>query len=585
MATPTVIQRAFDDLHAGRSAQALAALRLLVQRDPRDMAAVHALGLVLVESGQHAQGIHHLERSVQAVPDSPAYRSNLGSALMQVRRFREARTHFEAAIRLDPKYPLSYMGLTIACNQLDDLAAGIAAARAGLAVKPDWPEMTRNLGGLLEAAGRVSEAIELIRALAEEHPDDAGIRTTLLMLTNYADLPASEVAAEHLKYSRCVQPVRMPEPRDPDPERRLHVAILSADVRAHPVARFVVSLFDAKPEDWKLSVYSLLDAGPADAVAQHCREKADAWTEVGMMDDAAISARIKADHVDVLIELGGHTAGGRMAVFDCPPTPITISAIGYPNTTGHPGVSVRVVDSITDPLGSERACSERLWRIDPCFLCYTPHAEMPVPTVVPGGPTTFGSFNLASKISDACLALWSRVIVAVPNSRLLIKSRFLSDQSVVGPLRERCVRQGIPSEQLEIMTHSPTQREHLELYGRVHVALDTLPYNGTTTTCEALWMGVPVVSRVGDRHAARVGASLLSAVGHAEWAAEDDDRFVAVAGGLARDHRLLARLRASLRTEMAASALCNQGHYAARWQGLVRDEWRALCAAQRGANA
>jgi predicted O-linked N-acetylglucosamine transferase (SPINDLY family) len=210
---------------------------------------------------------------------------------------------------------------------------------------------------------------------------------------------------------------------------------------------------------------------------------------------------------------------------------------------------------------------------------------MPEPTVVPGGPTTFGSFNLASKISDACLALWSRVIVAVPNSRLLIKSRFLSDQSVVGPLRERCVRQGIPSEQLEIMTHSPTQREHLELYGRVHVALDTLPYNGTTTTCEALWMGVPVVSRVGDRHAARVGASLLSAVGHAEWAAEDDDRFVAVAGGLARDHRLLARLRASLRTEMAASALCNQGHYAARWQGLVRDEWRALCAAQRGANA
>jgi len=585
MATETVIQRAFDDLHAGRSSQALAALRLLVQRDPRDMAAVHALGLALVESGQHAQGIHHLERSVAAVPDSPAYRSNLGSALLQVRRFREARTHFEAAIRVDPSYPLSYMGLTIACNQVDDLAAGIDAARAGLAVKPDWPEMTRNLGGLLESAGRVAEAIELIRALAQEHPDDAGIRTTLLMLTNYADLPAAEVAAEHLKYRACVPPSRMPSPRNPDPERRLHVAILSADVRAHPVARFVVSLFDAKPVDWKLSVYSLLDAGPADAVARHCREKADAWTEVGMMDDASISARIAADHVDVLIELGGHTAGGRMGVFDRPPAPITISAIGYPNTTGHPGVSIRVVDSITDPPGSEGACSERLRRIDPCFLCYTPQAEMPELSVVPRGPTTFGSFNLASKVSDSCLALWSRVIAAVPQSKLLIKSRFLSDASVAGPLRERCVRHGIPSEQLEIVAHSPTQREHLELYGRVHVALDTLPYNGTTTTCEAMWMGVPVVSRVGDRHAARVGASLLSSVGHGEWAAESDDCFVEVAASLARDHSLLARLRTSLRMEMAASALCNQADYAVRWQEFVRAEWRVVCAAQRGAIA
>ncbi|MBM4100889.1 MAG: tetratricopeptide repeat protein [Phycisphaerae bacterium] len=585
MASPAVIQRAFEDLHAGRSAQAIAALRLLVQRDARDVAAVHALGLALVESGQHAQGIHHLERSVRAVPDSPAYRSNLGSALMQVRRFREARAHFEEAVRLDPKYPLSYMGLTIACNQLDDIAAGIAAARAGLAAKPGWPELTRNLGGLLEATGRLSEAIELIRALADDHVDDAGIRTTLLMLTNYAELPAAEVATEHLKYRGCVQPLRMPAPHDPNPERPLHVGLLSADLRAHPVARFVVALFDAKPSDWTLSVYSLLDAGADDAGARHFRAHADAWAEVGMMNDAAISTRIAADGVDVLIELGGHTAGGRMAVFDRPPAAVTISAIGYPNTTGHPGVAIRVVDSITDPIGSDGACSEQLVRIDPCFLCYTPHAEMPSPARVPSGPITFGSFNLASKISDSCMALWGRVLNAVPNARLLVKSRFLSDQSVVSPLRERFVRHGVPLDRLEIVTHLPTQQEHLALYGRVHVALDTMPYNGTTTTCEALWMGVPVVTRVGDRHAARVGASLLSAVGHAEWAAEGDDAFVAIAAGLAQDSALLAHRRTSLRSEMAASALCDGTAYSARWQKLVREAWRMACKAVRGASA
>lgn len=580
MASAAVIQRAFDDLREGRSVRAVTALRLLVQRDPRDMAAVHALGLVLVESGQHAQGIHHLERSVQAVPASPAYRSNLGSSLLQIKRFREARVHFEEAVRLDPKYSLAYLGLTIACNQLSDITAGIAAARAGLAVNPGWPEMTRNLAALLEATGRLAEAIDLIRALAKERPDDAGIRTTLLMLTNYAELPAADVASEHLKYHSCVQPLRMPAPQNPDPERPLRVGILSADLRAHPVARFVTALFDAKPTDWTLCVYSLLDAGADDAEAQSFRTRSDAWTEVGMMDDAAISNRIARDGVDVLIELGGHTAGGRMGVFDRPPAAVTISAIGYPNTTGHPGVAIRVVDSITDPTGSERACSEQLVRIDPCFLCYTPANEMPAPAPVPSGPITFGSFNLATKISDSCMALWARVLQAVPESRLLVKSRFVSDPSVVGPLRERFGRHGVPLERLEIVTHVPTQHEHLALYGRVHVALDTMPYNGTTTTCEALWMGVPVVTRVGDRHAARVGASLLVAVGHSDWVAESDDEFVSVAADLVRDAAVLARVRTSLRSDLASSALCDRAAYAARWQKVVRDAWRSACRAR-----
>jgi len=585
MASAAAIQRAFEDLRSGRSVQALSALRLMVQRDPRDMAAVHALGLALVESGQHEQGIHHLERSVRALPDSPAYRSNLGSALMHVRRFREARAHFEESVRLDPKYPLSYMGLTIACNQLDDIAAGIEAAKAGLAAKPGWPEMTRNLGALLEATGQLREAIALIRQLADDHPNDAGIRATLLMLTNYADLPADEVSAEHLRYRACVPPLRMPAARHPDPERPLHVGILSADLRSHPVARFAAALFDAKPSDWRLSVYSLLNAGAADEGAQHFRARADAWTEVGMMDDASISKRIALDEVDVLVELGGHTAGGRIAVIDRPPAPVTISAIGYPNTTGHPGVAIRVVDSITDPQGTDERCSERLVRIDPCFLCYTPHADMPTPGPPPDGPITFGSFNLASKISDSCMALWARVLQAVPSSQLLVKSRFLSDRSVVVPLRDRFARHGVPPERLEIVTHLPTQQEHLALYRRVHVALDTLPYNGTTTTCEALWMGVPVVSRVGDRHAARVGASLLAAVGHSEWAASSDDAFVSVATRTAQDSALLSQLRASLRTEVAASALGDATAYAARWQTLVRDAWRSACGSAPGAKA
>jgi predicted O-linked N-acetylglucosamine transferase (SPINDLY family) len=256
---------------------------------------------------------------------------------------------------------------------------------------------------------------------------------------------------------------------------------------------------------------------------------------------------------------------------------VIVTAIGYPNTTGLPAVDWRVVDSITDPPGAEAYCTERLLRLDPCFLCYRPPDLAVEPSMPAAEPITFGSFNNSAKIGAECTALWARVLQAVPGSRLLMKSQTLADPAVQESIRRRLGEGGIAEDRVELISQSSTRAEHLALYGRVHVALDSVPYNGTTTTCEALWMGVPVVALRGDRHASRVAASLLTAAGHPEWVAEDTDGFVRIASALVADMPRLALIRTSLRDELRDSPLLDAKAYAQRFHSAIRGCWREWC--------
>ena len=299
---------------------------------------------------------------------------------------------------------------------------------------------------------------------------------------------------------------------------------------------------------------------------------------IDSLDDA-----IRAERIDVLVELSGHTGANRLTALASKPAPVIVSAIGYPNTTGLPAVDWRVVDSITDPPGAEAFCTERLLRLDPCFLCYRPPDLDVEPAMPAADPVTFGSFNNSAKIGAECTALWARVLQAVPGSRLLVKTQTLADPAVQQAIRRRLAEGGIDEDRVELIAQASTRAEHLALYGRVHVALDSVPYNGTTTTCEALWMGVPVVALLGDRHASRVSASLLSAAGHPEWVAEDAEGVVRIAAALAGDTPHLAAIRSSLRDELRASPLLDSKAYAQRFHAAIRGCWREWCASQRPA--
>jgi protein O-GlcNAc transferase len=575
-----ILEQAMRDAREGRLDAALASVRMRVRLQPKDVDAMQVLALLLVRAGRRDEAMHHLQRAVQLAPKVAAYRNNLGTALLEAGRAKEAAESFKAALGLDPEYRLAWLGLGAACNQLQDPDGALAASERGLALRPDWPEMIGTKSGALAAADRIDEAIAALEEGLEIHPTHAGLREAYLLNLNYRVRPPAEVLAAHRRFA-FVGDVRVEPPaNDRDPDRTLRIGVLSGDLRSHSVGHFAEPIFAGRPADATIAVFSTVPPRGNDPMERNYRGLADEWIEAAALDDAALDAAIRARRIDVLLELSGHTAGGRLAALDRKPAPVIVTAIGYPNTTGHPAIDVRVVDSITDPPGFEAFATERLVRIDPCFLCFVPPREAPEPRLPPPeAPVTFGSFNLASKISPEAIALWSAAMAAVPGSRLLLKSRSLGNPGSRTRLLERLAAGGIADDRVETVPYTATVAEHLEWYSRVHLALDTYPYTGATTTCEALWMGVPVVTLAGDRHAARVGASLLAAAGFPELVANDAAEFAAIAARLARDRDRLAAFRTNARERLRASPLLDTKAYADRFHAALRECWRARCAA------
>jgi predicted O-linked N-acetylglucosamine transferase (SPINDLY family) len=583
MPSERTLERAMQDARSGRLAEAITAVRTVLRVQPRNADALQMLGLFLTQDGQQQQAVTHLERAVAIAPQVAGYRNNLGNALMAAARNHDALMQFRAAIELDPSYARAHLGMALALMALHDSDAAHAACMSGLAIRPDWPEMAISAGAALEAGDRMDEAVEFLRGQVARHPTHRGLRTRYLFALNYPSIPADEVAAAHRGYRDAI--VRAaPEPagRDPDPVRPLRIGVLSGDLRTHSVGFFAEPVFRTKPEGDTITCFATDPRESGDPMTRRFMDASDGWVECALMDDAALDRAIRERGIDVLVELSGHSSGGRLTALDRKPAPVIVTAIGYPNTTGHPAVDVRIVDSTTDPPGSEAACTERLARIDPCFLCYRPPAGAPEPMLpAADAPITFGSFNLTSKAVPATLALWAGAMHAVPGSRLLVKSLSMVDAATRARLLARFAAAGIDGTRVDIVPFAKTVEEHLALYGRVHVALDTTPYNGTTTTCEALWMGVPVVTVAGDRHAARVGASVLAAAGLPGLVARDADSYVRIAAGLAGDRARLETLRTGLRPTLRSSALMDEAAYGARFHGALREAWSNWCGRAR----
>ena len=582
MASQATLDRALADAQNGRLVPALASMRLVVNRNPRDLEATQVFATLLLWSGEQTQALHHFGRCVAAAPRVPSFRNNYANALMGVKRTAEAVAQLRAALEVDPTYLKAYLGLSLACAEVGDSDAAIDAGRRGLAARADWPELARNLASVLKDSGRVDEAIDELQRAIAIHPQDAGLRSGFLWALNYTEKPARTVAQCHRDYAACVRPTTSPARTDPSPDRPLRIGVLSGDLRTHSVAFFAEPFIRHIPEGCRLTLFSTGKPAGDDAMRSRFVESADEWVDAFAMTDAALDTAIRTRAIDVLVELGGHSSGGRMSVLDNAPAPVIVTAIGYPNTTGHPSVGWRIVDSITDPVGSDALCTERLARIDPCFLCYAPPRESPTPAMPSAdAPITFGSFNVTPKISAQTIALWARSLNTVPGSRLLLKSKSMGDRGTRQHILARLEAVGISHDRVELLAYTAGPDEHLALYGRVDVALDTTPYNGTTTTCEALWMGVPTVTLVGDRHAARVGASLLTAAGYPQWIATTGDEFVEIASALAADRVKRALLRSGLRDALLHSPLCDQVGYAARFHAALRSAWQAWCAAAR----
>jgi predicted O-linked N-acetylglucosamine transferase (SPINDLY family) len=562
--------RTMSEVQAGRLAAALSSLRTHQRMKPRDAEVAQLLGMVLMRTGEVAQAAVQMQRAAELAPANAVHHNNLGTVLLTAKRHADAAAAYARATTLDPGMAGAWMGLANAMLALDRTSEALAASERAIALAPQDSTIVMCHVEALTRAGRDAEARSTLRSHAERHPDDTEVASVLLYGMNYGSDDPAQVVAAHRAFGE-----RLPRPDPPalphDASRPLRLGIVSCDLRGHSVGFFAEALMREAPAGTELVVFSTASPAWSDDITRRLQSCARAWHQVQAMEDADLDALIRRERIDVLLELTGHFVGNRLPALARKPAPVIVTAIGYPNTTGVPAIDLRLVDSVTDPPGSEALCTERPLRLDPCFLCYTPPRDAPQPAMPPAdAPITFGSFNLALKISDHAVALWSRALVAVPGSRLLLKSTGLADAAPRSALLARFAAHGIDPARIEMLGHAPTREAHLRTYARVHVALDTFPYNGTTTTCEALWMGVPVVTIVGDRHAARVGMSLLGAAGLGDWIARDDEDFVRIAIDLAVDRASLESWRGSLRASLLASPLLDARGYALRLHAALR---------------
>ncbi|MCC7274216.1 MAG: tetratricopeptide repeat protein [Alphaproteobacteria bacterium] len=573
-------------LRAGRPDEAVAAAdRARVRLGPLpDLAVVKAQALAA--RGDRAAGAALLEQTVAGAPAHAGAWGALGLARLEAGDVDGAVAAFERAEALDPATAETPFNRATAERLRDRLGACVAALDRAIARRPSFAAARLNRGYALLEQGRVADAdaaFDAVLALDAAHVQAASGK---LFALNYRDdLPAGVVAEAHRAWGRRFAATPPPPARHGvarDPDRRLRVGYVSADLRSHSVAWFVGPLFAAHDRG-AVEVVAYADVAAPDATTARLRQAADLWRPIDGRDDAAVAALVRDDAVDVLVDLAGHTAYNRLGVFARRPAPLQGAWLGYPNTTGLAAIGFRITDAVADPPGAADALHvERLVRLDRPFLCWGPPADAGSVATPSAGPLRFASFNVPAKISAAAVAAWARILAAVPDARLLLKARGLDDPDTAALWRARFADAGVDPGRLELRGRIAATGDHLGLYGTVDIALDPFPYNGTTTTLEALWMGVPVVTLAGDRHAGRVGASILDALGLADLAAGDVDAYVRVAVALARDGGRRAALRRDLRPRLAASALTDAAGFAGALEAAFRAEWRRWCAAGPG---
>lgn len=510
-------------------------------------------GNLLADSGRAHEAMFYFRRATELRPDSALAQERLGGVLRQFGRIIDAAAHIGRSLQIDPHSATAWNNLG-ACHFVRGEHA--AADRA------------------------------FAESLALDENQDAAWNNRML-LSNQLMLDREEAFRRHRAFGdwmrrRCGPVVAGHLQYVADPLRRLRIGFVSGDLRHHSVAYFLRG-FLAHLDRTGFETWAYSTQRKTDDMTLELRPLFQHWRDIFDLDDVAAVEAIRGDRVDILVDLAGHTNNNRLAIFGHRAAPLQVAWLGYPATTGLDSVDYRLTDALADPgPDDERYHTETLWRLPGPFLCFSPPVVAP-PVVPPpsatGEPITFGSFNARVKLGDDCLALWARVLAAVPRSRLLVKSiNGVEESEAREQLVHEFVRHGIAADRVEVLASIPATADHLAQYGRVDVALDTFPYHGTTTTCEALWMGVPVVSLAGDRHVARVGVSLLSHVGAAELIARTPDEFVAIARDLAQAPERLARYRATLREAMQNSQLLDATSMARRFESALREMWQRHCA-------
>jgi predicted O-linked N-acetylglucosamine transferase (SPINDLY family) len=566
---------------AGRLAEAERGYREILQREPEHADSLHLLGVIELQSGNFTSALALVQRAVALRPDAAVCRNNLGQIFDRLGRHDEAARCYEAAIGLDPGYAEAYNNLGYLLARQDRLTDAEALYRKAIDLDPEYAEPHTNRGNLLKDRGELDAAIDCYRRAIELRPDLSALHSNLLLTLHYhPGYSPADLLREHRAWAeRHVAPLtaaRRPHENRPEPNRRLRVGYVSPDFREHPVARFVLPLFRERDRR-QVEVFAYSDVTAPDAVTRSVREHVDRWRDVATLPDEKLAEVVRADAIDILVDLAAHSGHNRLLAFARKPAPVQVTYLAYCSTTGVDAIDYRLTDRFLDPPGQRGDYTEASIHLPHCYWCYSapplPDSRLPA-TERRAGPPTFGCLNNFAKVTDMTLDLWARLLRRVPEARLLVYARTdLHRDRVRRALREA----GVEESRAAFVGRQPLA-DYLETYRAIDVALDPHPYGGGTTTCDALWMGVPVVSLAGRTAVSRAGSTLLANVGLERLVARTAEQYVELAAGLIRDAAGLTALRRELRARLESSPVMNARQFARDVEAAFRTAWRAWCA-------
>lgn len=557
--------------------------RMALQIDAKHARAWSNLGTILQRKGAYDLARRAYREALDVDPRLGQAHYNLGTLLLAEGRAGEAIDELSRAAALDPRRADWWAALGYAFERGGRPLDAITALERALAADPALAAAHEALANCRVNMGEARAALAGFRRAIELEPTRQTAHSNMLFAMNYVpELTPESVFREHGAWARRVR-TGMPargHANDPSPGRRLKIGYLSPDFKNNAVAYFIKPVLERHDRS-RVEVVCYSDVEAEDELSDQLRALADVWQRTAWLANDQLEERIRADAIDILVDLAGHTNGGeRMPLFARKPAPVQATWLGYLNTTGLDAMDYRISDALACPPGMEAYHSERIVRLPDSQWCYDPLATWPEVGPLPAGrdrPVTFGSFNNLAKVVPAVLELWARVLSSVPGSRMVMVGSGL-DQ-IRSRFAERMAAAGADPSRLEFFDRMPLDR-YFAMHNRVDINLDTFPFTGGTTTFHSLWMGVPVVTLAGAHVASRGGVSILSALGLQELIADSEDHYVQIAASLAADRPRLEKLRGEMRQRLRPSALMDAERFTKALESAYREMWRTWCAAR-----
>ena len=565
----------------GREDQAIGYLREVLRLRPGWAAAHNNLGMVFITQKRLPEAAASFQEAVRLQPGDALAHNNLGNALRELGRPVEAVVSLQQALRIRPDDPETHYNLALAWLAMWRLPEAHASCQQALGLKADHAEANATLRIVLALLGKLDDAITAFRTALLLRPDDAQVHSNLIFTLNYhprydARAIQEECARWNQQHAEPLRGLIQPHANRPDPDRQLRIGYVSSGFRDHVDSFFTIPLL-SNHDHRQCEIACYADVANPDGLTERLRGHADLWRSTAGLTDQELADLVRSDGIDILVDLKMHSGDNRLLMFARKPAPVQVAWLAYPGTTGLPAIDYRLTDPYLDPPGLfDPFYVEQSIRLPETFWCYDPLTDQPAVNALPAaarGFITFGCLNNFCKVNDGCLALWARVLQAVPQSRLLLQ---VPGDQAREHVRARLQEKDIATSRVEFVTRQP-RHAYLKLYHRIDLVLDPLPCNGHTTSLDAFWMGVPTLTLVGKTVMGRAGWSQLCNLGLQDLAAETPEEFLALAVRLAGDLPRLEELRGTLRQRMQQSPLMDGKRFARHMELAYRQMWHRWC--------